>query len=131
MEKNHNFQKELIVHRKEYEKSTYELRSAILFEDLLKTELQIAIYDTKGKPFTWQMLKFIYMLLTVGTSIWGIDLLIQADPRNKVLLEKTFYGKVYKFVIYLLCTTLFLVAWGKHMAFKKRYVEKIIYDTQK
>lgn len=131
LEKNHNFQRELIVHRKEYEKSTYELRSAILFEDLLKSELTITIYDTLGKPFRWQMLKLIYMLLTVGTSLWGIDLLVQADPRNKVLLEKTFYGKLYRFAIYFLCTGLFLVAWGKHMSFRKRYVEKIIYDTRK
>jgi hypothetical protein len=89
------------------------------------------VYDTKGRPFYWQMMKVIYMLLSVGAALWGIDLLIQADPRNKVLLEKTYYGKVYKFVIYLLCGYLILVAWGKQMAFRKKYVEKIIYDTMK
>jgi hypothetical protein len=131
LEKSHNFQRELIAHRHDYEKSTYELRSAILFEDLLKSELTIVIYDTFGRPFRWQLLKFVYMLLTVGLALWGIDLLVQADPRNKVLLEKTFYGKIYRWTIYLLCVVLFFRAWGRHMSFKKRFVDKIVYDTQK
>ena len=77
------------------------------------------------------MLKMVYMVLTVGTSLWGIDLLIQADPRNKILLEKTFYGKIYKALVYIMCTFLLAVAWGKQMAFRKRYVERIVYDTMK
>ena len=50
-EKDFNFQKAVIVAHKAYNKTTKELRNAILFEDLLKSEINITVYDTKGKPF--------------------------------------------------------------------------------
>ncbi len=85
----HNFQKDIIVHKKSFEKTTRELRSAILFEDLLKSEIDILIYDTKGRPYAHTMLKFIYMLFTVGAAIWSLYALRKYDPKNGILLDRT------------------------------------------
>lgn len=83
-----------------------------------------------GKPFRWQAIKFIYMMLSVAASLWALDLLVQIDPKNKVILEKTFYGKLFKWGTYFLCTTLFLTAIFKHVHFRRRFVEKMVYNTQ-
>lgn len=89
------------------------------------------LYDTYARPFRWHLFKYFYALLSVGLALWGIDLLIQDDPRNKVLLEKTFYGKLYRWTIYTLSVFLFIRSWGNHMAFKRRFVDRMVYDTQK
>jgi hypothetical protein len=93
--------------------------------------LEIPIYDTKGKPFYWHLLKLLYLGLSIYAAIYAFEMLVQVDPKNKVLLEKTFYGKLYKTVIYAGCVWIFLRTLLNHHAFYKKYVEKIIYDTKK
>lgn len=84
-----------------------------------------------GKPFRWQFIKFLYMMLSVSATFWIFDLMVEADPRNKVILEKTFYGKLLRGVTYFLATTLFFTALSRHLKFRRRFVEKLIYNTEK
>jgi hypothetical protein len=86
---NRNYQRDIILHKRTFEQSTKELRSAILFEDLLKTELDILIYDTKGRPYAHNLLKFFYLLLTVSAGVWSIYALRKHDPKNGVLIDRT------------------------------------------
>lgn len=58
-------------------------------------------------------------------------MLVQIDPKNKVILEKTFYGKLYKNIIYAGCIWIFIRSIFNHNTFTRKYIEKIIYDTKK
>lgn len=127
----HNFQKEIILHKKAFEQTTKELRSAILFEDLLKSQIDILIYDTKGKPYAHFLLKILYIWLSLAASYWSIQAFRDYNPKNGVLLDRTTMGKIAKYTIYTCIGLMSIVSIFKYHNFRTKYVETIIYNTER
>ena len=107
------------------------MRAAILFEDLLKTEIDIAIYDTKGRPFAHAVLKWFWGMLSVGAVMWGFYALREYDPKNGVLLDRTTEGKVVKYTMHGVAFVMFCVVCSRYLNFMKRYVERVMYNTER
>jgi len=82
----YNPQRQLILQKKSFRNSTKELRSAILFEDLLKSEINILIYDTKGKGYFWQVFSLLYKIFSICLAFYGVKMLIDYDSKYKILL---------------------------------------------
>lgn len=56
-----------------------------MFEDLLKSEVQILVYDTKGKPYTHMWFKNLFNVFFFGLVVWFFKSIGEKDPKNKVL----------------------------------------------
>jgi hypothetical protein len=77
------------------------------------------------------LLKMFYLLASIGASLWSIWALRRHDPKDAVLLDHTTMGKVFKGVVYILCAVLAMVTLSRYNNFTRRYIEKIVYNTQR
>ena len=58
-------------------------------------------------------------------------MLIEYNSKYKILIDKTTYGKIYKYALISISLLLFIGAFKKYMSFIIKYVETITYDTSK
>ena len=113
-----------------YERSTKELRANILFEDLLKSEFQIPVYDTKGKPYTHMWMKNLFNIFFFGLTVWFLKSFAESSPKNKVFLERTSGGKLFQSLLYGFAGWFLVVGFFRYVKFQRRFVQKIVYDTK-
>lgn len=71
------------------------------------------------------------MFFTVGGAIWAIHSFRNIDPKNAAILDHTTTGKVGKAILYFLCFYVFFKGFLQHLSWRKRFVEKILYDTKR
>lgn len=122
LDKNHSFKNDLIVAQNKYNKEIKQLREAILFEDLLKKEIDILVYDTQGKPFFQDLFKtFLRLVSIVGTIFFFLQGL-KTDKKIKVSIEKTPEGRFFTKLVGLMCGCLLIITLIKHLRMCKRYV---------
>ena len=70
-------------------------------------------------------------MATVGAVVWSFYAIRKYDPKNGVLLDRTTEGKIVKYSLYLIMAITFVLAWSRYLNYTKRYVEKIVYNTEK
>lgn len=93
-----------------------------MFEDLLKKEIDILIYDTQGKPYFQHIIKIILMLVSVVGTVYTFYHGLRTEKKFKIYMEKTPEGRAIISVVKLLCLWVFVVALFKNKKFTNRYV---------
>lgn len=101
---------------KKKETSQKEFRDAILFENILKYEPEILIYDCKGMYFSLQMLKFLFLL---ANALYFYYLVQKRPKKNK--WNPIYYGALGLFLVALVYD---------HRTFLKYYVNRVTYITK-
>jgi hypothetical protein len=73
----------------------------------------------------------LYLFFTAGAAVWTIYALRKHDPKNSILLDRTTEGKIFKYSVYFLSGVLFVSTLMKYSNFRRKYVERIVYNTEK
>ena len=76
-----------------------------------------------------KVLKFLYLILTVGAALWSINMLRKLDSKNDVLLDRTTMGKIIKYSVVSMAVLLFFTSVVRYKKFCTKYVEKVVYNT--
>ena len=112
------------------DKSAGDFRDAILFEDILKNQKRIILYNTNGIEYRRVRL---YLIAMLGWAL-GSYFLIRWSKNNahvKVALDYETPGQVMQVVMVIGTALMILKVSKMYRRVQKMAVEKITYDTQK
>lgn len=107
-----------------------ELRDIILYEDILKNQKKILLYDTNGIQYKQVRL---YLILMIAGTIAGYYLLEECKRKSlnlKVELDYTREGKMIKVCVGATLLFAFYLMLAKYRRLQRAVVEKVIYDTE-
>lgn len=76
-------------------------------------------------------MKLLYIVASLGAAYWSVQAFRNHDPKNGILLDKTTVGKITKYTIYTLIFILSLVVLVRYKSFVDKYVETVVYNTEK
>ena len=77
------------------------------------------------------LMKLLYMLLSLGAAYWSIQAFRNNDPKNGVLIDRTTFGRIAKYTVYSIIVILSLVVLFRYKNYVDKYVEKIVYNTER
>ena len=100
----------------EQQKTRKEYRDAILFEEILRTEKIINLYDCRGRVFWYEVLKNAVIIIASSAILYHF----WTDPDAKPKRRRFNVGVTIVFII-----TRFLT----YRRYQKSFVDKVMYDT--
>ena len=108
----------MVIHQEKHktEKSTKPHRDAILFEEILRTEKDIPLYDCQGRVFRHQIYK------NFGLIIFGLFFIYHCMTSDRV-------KKKVKIPYSVLISLFIIMRLKSYRDFQKYFVDSIVYST--